>query len=48
MLPLESLCRDNDVGAPEQESIMLDVAYIVTGMAFFVISALYALVCDRL
>jgi len=27
---------------------MLDAIYIATGIAFFVIGALYALVCDRL
>jgi hypothetical protein len=42
------LCRHDDVDALEKGSAMLDAIYIATGIAFFVIGALYALVCDRL
>jgi hypothetical protein len=45
---LEPLCGYDDVDALTRESAMLDAAYIVAGIAFFVISAFYALVCDRL
>jgi hypothetical protein len=31
-----------------EESAMLDAAFIIIGIAFFALSAWYALVCDRL
>lgn len=38
----------NDIGVLEQESAMLDFAFVAAGILFFVIGAGYALICDRL
>jgi len=45
---LELLCTCDDVDALEKESVMLDLAFIAAGIGFFVLSAGYALICDRL
>jgi hypothetical protein len=45
---LESLCIEDDLGTLEQESAVADAAFIIAGIGFFVISAGYALICDRL
>jgi hypothetical protein len=47
-LPLEFLCLHDDVGALDKESFMLDFAFIAAGIGFFILSAGYAHICDRL
>jgi hypothetical protein len=45
---LEFLCLGDDVLALEKESAMLDIVFLAAGAAFFILSAGYALICDRL
>jgi hypothetical protein len=45
---LEFLCPGDDLRTLEQESAVADAAFIIAGTGFFVLSALYALICERL
>jgi hypothetical protein len=45
---LELLCLPNDNGPFQEESAMLDAAFITAGIGFFAICASYALICVRL